>query len=219
MTSASVFTRDLLLAVNGVWVKEVRARRCERVPEGVQDLTAVLKSAAGRDSAEGSVSTLSVDMRISKHDADGVLQTRRPLWHAADFEETLAAVVRESHQRIADSLRGLYGRAADIVYWGGDDLFVGITLEMLIEDPADPERAITIVSLPDTPAITDPRFQSVDAVALGAFPGLDFSREPGRNGNSGGEEPQVTEIEAGEEIELVVTASGPLFEEESEGGT
>ena len=91
---------------------------------------------------------------------------------------------------------------------------------MLIADQADSDQTITIVHLPGEPAIFDQRFQSIDAVAdLGAFPGLDFTREPARNGSApvtGGEERQVTEIEAGSEIDLLVSTTGPLFERNGE---
>lgn len=215
MTSASVFTRDLLLAVNGVWVEEVLARRFGRVPEGVPDLIAVLESAAGRGFE--SVSTLSVDVRVSRRCDDGAWEARRQLWYAADFEGQLTATVRESHQLLSTRLQPLYGEVPDIVYLGGDDPIVRIRLEMLVANQADSDQTITIVRLPGEPAISDPRFQEVDAVAdLGAFPGLDFTRKPARNGSApvtGGEERQVTEIEAGGEIDLLVSTTGPLFEE------
>ena len=86
MTPASVFTRDLLLIANGVWLDGVLARRFGRVPEGVPDLTAVLESAAGRGFVEESVSTLSVDVRLSVRRDDGAWEARHPLWYAADFE-------------------------------------------------------------------------------------------------------------------------------------
>ena len=220
MTSASVFTRGLLLIVNGAWVEEALARRFGRVPEGVPDLIAVLESAAGRGFAEESVSTLSVDVRVSRRCDDGAWEARHPLWYAADFDAHLASVIPEADQLITDHLRGLYGKAADIVYLGSDHPAILITLEMLAEDPGDPDRAIKIVGMPDTRPISDPLFQSIDAVAdLEAFPGLDFSQRLARNGSSsgkGGEERQVTELDAGEEIDLIVSASGPLFEGDGE---
>ena len=220
MTSASVFTRGLLLIVNGAWVEEVLARRFGRVPEGVPDLIAVLESAAGRGFVEESVSTLFVDVRVSRRCDDGAWETRRPFWRAADFDAHLAAVMPEADQRIADHLRGLYGKATDIVYLGSDHPAILITLEMLADDPRDPDRVIKIVGMPDSLPISDPRFQSIDAVAdLGAFPGLDFTRKPARNGSAsgkGGEERQITELDEGEEIDLIVSASGPLFEGDGE---
>ena len=217
MTS-SVFTRGLLLVVNGAWVEEVLARRFGRVPEGVPDLIAVLESAAGRGFVEEGVSTLSVDVRVSRRCDDGAWEARRQLWRAADFDAHLAVVMPEADRRIADHLRGLYGKAADIVYLGSDHPAILITLEMLADDPRDPDRVIKIVGMPDTRPI--PRFQSIDAVAdLEAFPGLDFSQRLARNGSSsgkGGEERQVTELDEGEEIDLLVSASGPLFEGDGE---
>ena len=222
MTSASVFTRHLLLVVNGVWLDGVLARRFGRVPEGVLDLIAVLESAAGRGFVEESVSTLFVDVRISRRCDDGEWEPRRPFWRAADFDAHLASVTPEADQRIAYHLRGLYGKAADIVYLGSDHPAILITLEMLADDPRDPDRVIKIVRLPDILPISDPRFQSIDAVAdLGAFPGLDFTRKPARNGSTsgkGGEERLVTKLEADEEIDLFVATTGPLFEENEEGG-
>ena len=115
-------------------------------------------------------------------------------------------------------MRGLYGKAADIVYLGSDHPAILITLEMLADDPRDPDRVIKIVGMPDTRPI--PRFQSIDAVAdLEVFPGLDFSQRLARNGSSsgkGGEERQVTELDEDEEIDLIVSASGPLFEGDGE---
>lgn len=219
MRSASVSTKNLLLISNDVWLKEVLARQSGRVPEGVPDCVAVLESAVGQDIERGSMSVLSVDVHVSRRGDDGTLETRHPLWHAADFEGELAGMAQRAHQEIKDRLWRLHGRAPDIIYLGGADPLVRIAIEMLVEDQEGSDQTIKIVRLPDTPAISDPRFQSIDAVALGAFPGLDFPCEPERNGNSAGEGRQVTEIEAEEQIELVVTASGPLFEEESEGGT
>ena len=220
MTSASVFTRGLLLIVNGAWVEEVLARRFGRVPEGVPDLIAVLESAAGRGFVEEGVSTLSVDVRVSRRCDDGAWEARRQLWYAADFEGQLTATVRKSHQLLSTRLQPLYGEVPDIVYLGGDDPIVRIRLEMLVANQADSDQTITIVRLPGEPAIPDPRFQEVDAVAdLGAFPGLDFTRKPARNGSApvkGGEERLVTELEAGSEIDLIVSASGPLFEGDGE---
>lgn len=218
MSSASVSTRELLVIVNGPWLAEALTRRLRRALEGVPDLTAVLESAAGRGSVEQRVSTLSVEVRVSRRCEDGAVEVRHPPWTVADFEGELSGMAQKAHQEIKDRLWRLHGRSPDIIYLGGDDPLVRIALEMLV-DREGSDQTIKIVSLPDTPAITDPRFQSVDAVALGAFPGLDFPREPERNGNSAGEGRQVTELEAEEEIELVVSARGPLFEEESEGGT
>ena len=219
MTSASVFMRGLLLIVNGAWVEEVLARRFGRVPEGVPDLIAVLESAAGRGFAEESVSTLSVDVRVSRRCDDGAWEARHPLWYAADFDAHLASVMPEADQLITDHLRGLYGKAADIVYLGSDHPAILITLEMLAEDPGDPDRAIKIVRMPDTPAISDPRFQSIGRADLGRLAALVFPQKPARNGSSsgkGGEERQVTELDAGEEIDLIVSASGALFEGDGE---
>lgn len=217
MSTTAISAPLQLVAANWVWVEMVLARRFGRVPELARGDAEALESAIGGGSAGATASRLFAEVRVLHRRNSDKEKVSPPLWRAADFDGKLGQAMKLAQRLLADRLRAMYGSMAfDVWYIGAQDPVMELVLGMLSEDPADPDRKITIVRLPDAPAISDKRFRDVDVVSgLGLFVGLDFSEQPA----TGGDERTVTKLDAEAEIDLALSFEGPLFDSDEKKPT
>ena len=214
MSSTGIWARPLLLVMNDVWVNMVLARRFGQVPE-TGDYSEALERAAGRAFAEREVSVIEAELVVWQQLPDGDWNIHRPRWRAADFDCGLSRASQDAHEEIMCWLEDLPSKPFDLVYLGAAGEDAEAALRAAGRDSADPQREITVATLPGEPAVGGPSFRRVDAVRdLGAFPGLDFSRPQAADARSaavGGEARLLTELDRGATISLHSMRNGPLF--------
>ena len=217
--STAIFARELLLVMNEVWLDMMLARLLGQVPETVDPYMDALELAAGRPFIEREVSTVYAQLLVSQQREDGSWEIEPRRWHAADFDHWLSRMLEIAHEEIAAALRDLPRKPFDLVYFGGWDGEVEAALRAAKREPGGPQREITVVTMPGMPTAGDRSFRWVDAVGdLGAFPSLDLSRRPRRNGQSGsaGEERRITEIDPEATVDLHISWDGPLFQSDED---
>ncbi len=214
MSSTGIWARPLLLVMNDVWVSMVLARRFGQMPEP-EDYSEALERAAGRAFEEREVSVIEAELLVWQPLPDGDWNIRRPRWRAADFDCGLSRASEDAQEEIMWWMHGLPSKPFDIVYFGAAGEDAEAALRAAGRDAADPQREITVATLPGEPGPNDPSFRRVDAVRdLGAFPGLDFSRPRAadeRSAGAGGGARLLTELDRGATISLHSLRDGPLF--------